>query len=626
MDALKIAVLILSAFIFKPLAFSDGAKMEHKGNLLTKLLAKSIKKGPVEVDKKLTLRISLHNPNAKQLEQYFQAVNDPKNSLFHQYLTSAQFDAKFGGDPQVAAQVTAYFTSHGFSLIKKTQDNLHVVLNASVAVINKELGVVLSYYKNADGKTFISPSTEPLLDPSIHSLVQGVYIGSIPLKNKRPKQKKGGLVRKSALQARESVDASKVKNTAQTNAISEYCIASNWQVESGQIHTVAMVKTAYGIDQLPSSATGSGQSIAVVEFSDFDDTNIATYMSGCGYTNPSITRTCVSDYGGACSQVDKFEGETELDIELIGSVAPQANLLIFIIPTTATNVYYNDYFSMLEAVKDSNAAQVSSSLTIGTEVDLQGSNVLAALNSAYMAIAAIGKTMFVAAGDSPTCATFSEAASSSSCLAPSADTVTPSVVSVGGTLLTLDSTTSAIASETAWIPDGQNLAPPPDGTAGGISYYTLMPSWQNLQGSQNSQISSTHRMFPDVSLVASPETGYLVYIHRLDDTTNAYVDSWWLDGGTSAAAPVWTAYIALINQQRALIGQPPVGFINPALYAIGQGSLYSQVFNDITSGNSIDFNATSGYDMLTGWGSFKGLPFYKVFVPSTPSSFTFSVK
>ena len=42
-------------------------------------------------------------------------------------------------------------------------------------------------------------------------------------------------------------------------------------------------------------------------------------------------------------------------------------------------------------------------------------------------------------------------------------------------------------------------------------------------------------------------------------------------GGTSCAAPLWAAFTALVNQQAAASGQAPVGFLNPALYSIGQG-------------------------------------------------------
>jgi len=84
-------------------------------------------------------------------------------------------------------------------------------------------------------------------------------------------------------------------------------------------------------------------------------------------------------------------------------------------------------------------------------------------------------------------------------------------------------------------------------------------------------------------------------------------------GGTSCAAPLWAAFTALINQQSAAGGSPPVGFLNPALYAIGKSNPnYSTIFHDITTGNNFSassptkFPATAGYDLCTGWGTPNG--------------------
>ena len=56
------------------------------------------------------------------------------------------------------------------------------------------------------------------------------------------------------------------------------------------------------------------------------------------------------------------------------------------------------------------------------------------------------------------------------------------------------------------------------------------------------------------------------------------------EGGTSAAAPLWGALIAMINQKLATIpGSTPVGYFNPLLYKmLGR----SKAFKDITSGTN----------------------------------------
>jgi hypothetical protein len=82
-------------------------------------------------------------------------------------------------------------------------------------------------------------------------------------------------------------------------------------------------------------------------------------------------------------------------------------------------------------------------------------------------------------------------------------------------------------------------------------------------------------------------------------------------GGTSESSPLWAGFMALVNQQAATVGNPPVGFINPAIYQMGKGpaSIYTNCFHDITVGNNFNsqspnqYSATAGYDLCTGWGT-----------------------
>jgi subtilase family serine protease len=111
------------------------------------------------------------------------------------------------------------------------------------------------------------------------------------------------------------------------------------------------------------------------------------------------------------------------------------------------------------------------------------------------------------------------------------------------------------------------------------------------------QGSTTFRNFPDVALTA--DNIYTVSNNGRGGNT----------GGTSCAAPLWAGFTALVNQQAANNSQPPVGFINPALYVIGNGGNYTSIFHDITTGNNITnqsngrFSAVTGYDLCTGWGT-----------------------
>ena len=112
--------------------------------------------------------------------------------------------------------------------------------------------------------------------------------------------------------------------------------------------------------------------------------------------------------------------------------------------------------------------------------------------------------------------------------------------------------------------------------------------------------SSTQRTNPDVAYDADPTTGFPVY-----DTFDNPADAPWSEiGGTSDAAPQWSALLAIADQGRALSGLGPLDGATqtlPMLY-----SMPSRDFNDITTGATFGFpnyNAGPGYDLVTGLGT-----------------------
>ncbi|KAH9023378.1 tripeptidyl peptidase A, partial [Lactarius pseudohatsudake] len=137
-------------------------------------------------------------------------------------------------------------------------------------------------------------------------------------------------------------------------------------------------------------------------------------------------------------------------------------------------------------------------------------------------------------------------------------------------------------------------------SGGGFSNYFERPNWQNRavqsfldslpKGTYAGLFNPTGRAIPDVSAQAD--------FFRIFLKGNPV-----LIGGTSAAAPSFAAFVALLNDVRATHGLSPLGFLNPLLY-----SLNGAGFNDITSGNAPGcgtpgFNATAGWDPVTGFGT-----------------------
>jgi len=198
------------------------------------------------------------------------------------------------------------------------------------------------------------------------------------------------------------------------------------------------------------------------------------------------------------------------------------------------------------------------------------------LDPYFEKMAAQGQNFFAASGDRSTWSASNEAW-------PADDA---HVVSVGGTDLTTKSAAGPWASETAWVDSG-----------GGISPDSIpIPSWQKRAGVINSsnEGSTTLRNGPDVS--ANANFTFYTCADQKACLANEY-------GGTSFAAPMWAAFIALVNEQRISEGKALMGYLNPTIYADNVTAKYSAGFHDITSGTSGSYSAVVGYDLVTGWGS-----------------------
>ena len=156
-------------------------------------------------------------------------------------------------------------------------------------------------------------------------------------------------------------------------------------------------------------------------------------------------------------------------------------------------------------------------------------------------------------------------------------------------------------------------------SGGGASIFYSKPSWQTGTGVP----AGGMRDVPDISLSASPDHDpYVVCSTDMAPTscTTGFRDSssnFTAVGGTSAAAPTFSAILAVINQYMG--NTPPNGLapVNPTLYSVAASA--PAAFNDVTTDNNIvpctpgspdcpssgqfGFSAGTGYDQVTGLGS-----------------------
>ena len=302
--------------------------------------------------------------------------------------------------------------------------------------------------------------------------------------------------------------------------------------------------------------TGAGQSVGLFQMDGYRPADITAYETAAGLTAVPLRNVLTDGFSGTAGTGGVSNGDLEvtLDIEMAISIAPGLTEVVVFEGTNPASILH----AMATQLPLSN--QLSSSWGFGSD-----DNQRQALGE----MAAQGQTYFDASGDS--------GAFTSD---PGDNTDDPFETLVGGTILTMSGNGTAYQSETTW-----------PGSSGGVLTNVPIPGYQQTVNMSTNGGSTTSRDAPDVALIAS-------------NVQITYKGAAAFVAGTSIAAPLWAGFTALVNQQAAANNVGPVGFANPAFYAIGQTpAVYGTSFHDITTGNNGTFNAVAGYDLATGWGT-----------------------
>jgi uncharacterized repeat protein (TIGR01451 family) len=335
---------------------------------------------------------------------------------------------------------------------------------------------------------------------------------------------------------------------------------------------------------------GTGQSLALMELDGYYLSDITNYETLAGLRLVPLVNVPVDGFANAPTPVG--DPEVSLDIEMAVDMAPGLKqILVYEQENGAFPI--NDILNKIAT--DNLASQISSSWLLGDDptTDL-----------IYLQYATQGQSFFQAAGDN---GSFNWSATNQQ------RTDDPYITLVGGTTLTTTNN-GAWLSETVWNWNYAGGGGSNDAGGGGISTNYAIPIWQQSINMSSNMGSTNFRNIPDVALTADN-----IYVIYENGETNLF-------GGTSCAAPLWACFCALANEKAQLTGSPAMGFINPAIYAIGKGLLYNETFHDITNGNNTNYNnpteffAVPGFDLCTGWGTPNGAALINALVPATIKS------
>jgi len=210
-----------------------------------------------------------------------------------------EFAQRYGADPADADRIEQFAGENDLTVVQTDLVRRSVVLSGTIANMSEAFGTQLSVFQSPDG-AFRGRTGLIYVPVDLAPLIVGVF----------------------GLDERPQARAHLRRFTAATPA------AANIS------YTPPAVAKLYGF---PTSVTGAGQTIGIIELGGgYRTSDLQTYFKNLGIkTAPVVTSVSVD---GAKNQPvgnpDSADGEVLLDIEVTGSIAPQAKIAVYFAPNT----------------------------------------------------------------------------------------------------------------------------------------------------------------------------------------------------------------------------------------------------------------------------------------------------
>lgn len=502
--------------------------------------------GPADPASIVEVSLALRGRDPEGLKRALAELSDPTAPGYGTTMSPAIFGDRFGLPLVDEDQLVATLEAGGLTVTQRVPQRTSLVVSGTVAAMGSALGLELAVVRDpVTGHEFVASATPPVVPIALSGSVAGIL----------------GLDPRLPVSVQSAADGPPSRGLAPRDLAVAYDFAQLW-------------------DQ---GFTGGGQDVAILQFGVDTDEDLAVFDQAFGISGPTPERIAVGD--GLAGAPASFAVEATLDTQVVRAAAPDAQILVYGFPNTTSMTTAVD-----RIVKDGRASMIS--LSYG-RCFMPGEYILPSEVeqgfASFAAAALAGVTMYAASGDwgAFSCHVFDSTDHRETTFWPSC---TDNVVSVGGTFLQTREDGTYL-SEIGWqdyLITG--------GGGGGISPSDPMPDWQQGPGVQTDK-SNGNRQCPDVSAVADPDTGYIIFVTDAETGEG----SWTTVGGTSAAAPLWAGIQALMQQAAAAQGIDKLGFMAPRYYRIAQST--PDAFHDVTRGGNLVDEATPGWDFVSGVGS-----------------------
>ncbi|TCV92743.1 subtilase family protein [Luteibacter rhizovicinus] len=609
----------LSAVLF---SFSLAAYARDEGP--------TIDLGSADPNQTVNVTLVLKLQHTESLEQYVYQTVTPGNPQYGHFLSTSQFASRFGPSDRDLAQIGAFLQKNGIAEVEVLPSHLAIRATGTIGQFSTAFQTPVHEYER-DGHRFHRPSHHPELPVALsNTLVIAAGLSNEPkyISHRVNSNKVVALTAAPAIATLTTASGSTATNTP-----GEY--------------TVGDVANFYNINPLyQAGINGKGTTIGIVTLAGFLPQDAYDYWSLIGLTTKPGRITQVHVDGGGVISSAAGSGETSLDVEQSGGLAPFADILVYDAPNTSGGFLGAFYKAVSDNVADSISVSWGQPEIFYFDSPLTGGDYtseLVAFHQVFLEAAAQGISMFAATGDSGAYDTVRALGHTdfSAPLTVDAPASDPFITAAGGTTLPFTFSfaggpKASIATEQVWgwdylqtyldkvRPGVYDLFA--TGGGGGVSIFWPTPFYQRFTHgirqseanqslvAQNPSVSLpgytqttpltlltlpahySGRNLPDVSLNADPETGYLLISST--DAENGVVTG---EGGTSFVAPQLNGISALLTQNAG----HRVGFWNPQVYLLqdflGYGK-YSPV-SDIKAGDNWFYQGKNGYDPGAGLGT-----------------------
>jgi subtilase family serine protease len=547
----------------------------------------------------LGFRVYLGWRDASAAAALAQAVSDPKSGSYGQYLTPAQFRARFAPSQAQVGAVESWLRSEGFSVQYTPQNNHYVSAEGTVAQAAAAFGVSFGMY-SVDGLTVRSPSS----NVSVPSTLSGIVSGVVGLDDSAQ------FVHTNHISADAPPAAAFVNAPPCSTYWGEKQAAEFTNPYStGPLpyapcgYTPQQIKGGYGI----SGYDGSGQTVAIIDAyaspTIVQDTNQWSTNRGLPTLNANQLTQVVAPgtyrhpERGLTQDPQGWYGEETLDVEAVHGMAPAANIVYVGAPNN-----FQDLDAALNHVVDRHLASIVTN-SYGFSTELLPPGYIAPYQDTITQGVIEGIGIYFSSGDN------SDESQTVGYTTTDWPASSPLVTAVGGTSLAVGASNNYLF-ETGWGTarstwDGRTWSPTPPGTwlyggGGGVSRIFAEPSYQQgvVPASVFAAQGRTGRAVPDISAVGDPNTGYLVgQTQTFPDGTAKYSE--YRLGGTSLSSPLIAGIMALANQAAGR----PLGFVNPLLYDNAESSAYHDVVDPASTVAAVRNDYVNGVDATDGVAS-----------------------